>query len=321
MRCPIKVFASEIAESESLRPRRTTHTGVDHPAASPQSPGGYTPSPSNPGDRVPLANTSNQCSSLAAADSDDVSAQLVTAGLSQRDPFAIVKHLVQEVGRERYGRCTLPYCLERAVQLLIAVGYEVQCTLIEPEQTATGRLGSRSINQRSSTISVISDLTRLDLLRMSTFSQKQLRRSILNLLDLPDIGDILNSLFADAENDTTLGAVDLRIGTVSMDLLALAFAQLALSDSNPGSAGMRGAFLELSSILVEDYAGEPTLNLALALFLQHICALNISTSNRSRALIGQAVQVSHDIGIAKRHSEGRSLAALRFYVLLCFADQ
>ena len=156
---------------------------------------------------------------------------------------------------------------------------------------------------------------------MLTFTQKQLRRSISNLLDLPDIGDILNSLFANAENDTTLGAVDLRIATVPMDLLALAFAQLALNDSNPGSAGMSAAFLELSSILVEDYAGEPTLNLALALFLQHICALHISTSNRSRALIGQAVQVSHDIGIGKRHPEGRSLAALRFYVLLCFADQ
>ena len=279
------------------------------------------PSPSNPGDQVPLANTSNQCSSLGAADTDDVSAQLAAARLSQRDPFAIVRHLIQEVGRERYGRCTLSNCLECAVQLLIIVGYEVQCTLVEPEQTATGRIWSRSINQQSSTFSVISDLTRLDLLRVLTFTQKQLRRSILNLLDLPDIGDILNSLFANAENDTTLGAVDLRIATVPMDLLALAFAQLALSDSNPGSAGMSAAFLELSSILVEDYAGEPTLNLALALFLQHICALHISTSNRSRALIGQAVQVSHDIGIGKRHPEGRSLAALRFYVLLCFADQ
>lgn len=143
----------------------------------------------------------------------------------------------------------------------------------------------------------------------------------MNILDLPDIGDILNSLFAEAENDTMLGAIDLRTGIIPMDLLALAFAQLALSDSNPGSAVMRGAFLELSSILVDDYAGEPTLNLALALFLQHICALHISTSNRSRALIGQTVQVSYDIGICKKPPEGRSLAALRFYVLLCFADQ
>ena len=73
------------------------------------------PSPSNPGDRVPLANTSNQRSSLGTADTDDVSAQLATARLSQRDPFAIVRHLIQEVGRERYGRCTLSHCLECAV--------------------------------------------------------------------------------------------------------------------------------------------------------------------------------------------------------------
>ncbi|KUL82855.1 hypothetical protein ZTR_09208 [Talaromyces verruculosus] len=81
------------------------------------------------------------------------------------------------------------------------------------------------------------------------------------------------------------------------------------------------AFLELSTSLLEDYTSEPTFDLAVTLFLQHTCVLRTGSSNRSRTLISQAVQVAHDLGINRGFHTGDALRASRFYLLLYFADQ
>jgi hypothetical protein len=77
----------------------------------------------------------------------------------------------------------------------------------------------------------------------------------------------------------------------------------------------------MSMTVSDDYAGEPTLKLALALFLQHVCVLRTGPSNRIRGLIAQAIQVAHDIGINRGFRTEHPLQTPRFYLLLYFADQ
>lgn len=121
--------------------------------------------------------------------------------------------------------------------------------------------------------------------------------------------------------DTTLQDIDFEKTTARLDDLALAFATLTFGGFMENNADVSLAFLELSMKAAEGYVGQPTLNLALAIFLQHVCVLRIGTSNRSRALIAQAIQAAHDIGINRRGRSNSPLQTARLYLVLYFMDQ
>jgi hypothetical protein len=157
-------------------------------------------------------------------------------------------------------------------------------------------------------------------------SMEQLKDTPIDLVDLSQVQSSIASFFMDSSADTTIEKIDVGSTSARLDGLALAFAALAFSALiykafNESNFEVPLAFLELSMKTAEDYVGPPTLNLVLASFLQHICVLRTGTSNRCRALIAQAVQAAHDIGINRCGSSHNPLHTARLYLALYFTDQ
>ncbi|KUL86890.1 hypothetical protein ZTR_05365 [Talaromyces verruculosus] len=140
-------------------------------------------------------------------------------------------------------------------------------------------------------------------------------------MDLFQVQSSIASIFMDSPADTTLQDIDVASTSARLDDLALAFAALSFEAFTKSNAEVPLAFLKLSVKSAEDYIGPPTLNLALATFLQHVCVLRTGTSNRSRALLAQAVQTAHDIGINRRGPGHNPLQTARLYLALYFTDQ
>ena len=167
-------------------------------------------------------------------------------------------------------------------------------------------------------------------------SMEQLKDTPIDLVDLSQIQSSIASFFRDSSADTTIENIDVGSTSARLDDLALAFAALAFAALpfaplafsaltseafNDNNVEVPLAFLELSMKSAEDYVGPPTLNLVLASFLQHICVLRTGTSNRCRALIAQAVQAAHDIGINRSRPSHNPLQTARLYLALYFTDQ
>lgn len=152
-------------------------------------------------------------------------------------------------------------------------------------------------------------------------SMEQLKDSPIDLVDLSRVQSLMASIFMDTPADTTLLNIDVGSTRARQDDLALAFAALTFEAFTESNNEVPLAFHKLSMKSADDYVGPPTLNLALANFLQHIFVLRIGTSNRSRALAMQAVQAAHDVGINKCCSSHNSLQTARLYLALYFTDQ
>lgn len=148
----------------------------------------------------------------------------------------------------------------------------------------------------------------------------EMKGSPIELLDILHLRQIANDLFHGSTGNIDLGHIDLRPENISLDRLGLLFAALALQNCANRDQQILPAFLELSTAMIDDYAGESTLDLIFALFIQHICVLRTGTGNRSRALIAHAVQVAHDLGIHHQNHEANA-QPLRLYLMLYFADQ
>lgn len=143
----------------------------------------------------------------------------------------------------------------------------------------------------------------------------------IHLVNMQDLKATAEALFQSTfEVYASLGDVDLRATGLPMDRLALLFAVLANSSFEVPDPQICPAFLELSTIVCEDHAGEPTFDLAVTFLLQHVCVLRTSTSNRARDLIGQAVRVAHDLGINRGLGARNAFQGARLYLLLFFCD-
>ena len=202
----------------------------------------------------------------------------------------------------------------------IIKGHEFHCGLVEPQRTATGKISMLAESQVPQLISAISGLGLQDILQMLSLLERR-KLAPIDLLDLRELRISAEDLFHGLSgDDTTLGDIDIRTTTVPLDQVALVFAALATSNFESPDSRICPAFLELSIIVTEDYAGESTLHLALAVLLQHICALRTGTSNRAKALIAYAVRVSHNLGINRGAGSGNTFQAARYYLLLYFFD-
>ena len=183
-----------------------------------------------------------------------------------------------------------------------------------------GRIKALAASQSPHLISAISDLTLQDILQIISLPEG-LRLASIDLLDLGELRALAEALFHGfSGDDISLGDIDLRTTTIPLDQVVLVFAALASSTFEGSNAQTCLGFLELSIIVTEDYTGESTLHLALALLLQHICALRTGTSNRAKALLASAVRVSHELGINRGCGSGNAFQAARFYLLLYFFD-
>ncbi|KIW13784.1 hypothetical protein PV08_08975 [Exophiala spinifera] len=198
--------------------------------------------------------------------------------------------------------------------------YDFHCVLVEPQQTSSGKIGALAVSRRPSLISTISGLGLHDLVQMLSC----LRRSNSAPIDLVNMEELKASaaaLFQSASDpNPSLGDVDLHTTGIPMDRLALVFAVLANSTFELRDPQICPAFLELSTILCEDYAGESTFDLVVTFLLQHVCVLRTSTSNRARDLIGQAVRAAHELGINRGRGVRNAFHAARLYLLLFFCD-
>ena len=140
------------------------------------------------------------------------------------------------------------------------------------------------------------------------------------LLDTLKLKRVVNVLFSSSPQFTCLGDLENCPVTVRLDQLGLLFATLAFQCFARADEQVALAFLELYFAAVDDYAGRSTFGLVLTLYFQHICVFRTGTSNRSRTLIANAIQMAHDLGMHNR-TTGSDPRYLRLYLMLYFADQ
>lgn len=131
---------------------------------------------------------------------------------------------------------------------------------------------------------------------------------------------IAHDLFGNLQTSAPLGDVEIDSARVELDRIGLLFAALALRTSAYSEEHNYSAFFELSVAAINDYAGDSTFSLLLALYIQHICVLRTGTSNRSKALIAHAIQVAHDLGLNDA-TQTHDTRSVRLYLMICFADQ
>ncbi|KAK6378976.1 hypothetical protein LTS17_006679 [Exophiala oligosperma] len=178
-------------------------------------------------------------------------------------------------------------------------------------------VGLRPLGQ-TSVLSSVADLTLLDILQMLDAAGES-RGLPIDLLDLYQLRQAAIELFNHSPNHPHLGYIDLRGGKVPLDQLSLLFAALALHNFPNPNSHIFEAFFELSTMLMDNYAGEPTLDVVSALYLQHTCVLRTGTGTRGQALIAHAVKAAHDLGI-HRACQDVNLQSLRIYLMIYFAD-
>jgi hypothetical protein len=198
--------------------------------------------------------------------------------------------------------------------------YDFHCVLVEPQQTSSGKIGALAVSRQPDLISAISGLVLHDLLQMLSCLRSSDSAPI-DLVNMEDLKASAKALFQNTfESNPSLGDVDLHTTGIPMDRLALVFAVLANSTFEVLDPQICPAFLELSTIVCEDYAGKSTFDLVVTFLLQHVCVLRTSTSNRARDLIGQAVRAAHELGINRGLGTRNPFRAARIYLLLFFCD-
>lgn len=239
-------------------------------------------------------------------------------GQPGRDPFEIVVHLIRIASEKKYSTCIVTILNDSLSHS--QTGSHFSCHLVEPRSSRLSKSALSHLPLQANPTAVLSDLNQHEIQHIFS-SMKQLKNTPLDFVDLSQSQSSITSLFIDNPTETTLQDIDVGKTSACLDGLALAFAALAFGTFSQNNAYVSLAFLELSMKAVENYVGQPTLSLAIAIFLQHVCVLRTGTCNRSRALIAQAVQVAHDIGI-NRHGRSESpMQTAKLYLVLYFTDQ
>jgi len=103
-----------------------------------------------------------------------------------------------------------------------------------------------------------------------------------------------------------------------VDMLASVFAALALGAVATGEPGHSRFYLGVSTEMVKYFVGQPTLNLCLSYFLQHLLALRSGTSNYAQGIIFQAIHVARALGLQQNSHGNRGLL---LFSLIYMADQ
>lgn len=102
------------------------------------------------------------------------------------------------------------------------------------------------------------------------------------------------------------------------DAIGLVFASLALGAVASGDFGHGRFYFGVSTELVKHFVGQPTLELCLTYFLQHVFALRLGTSNYAQGIMAQAVQIANGLGL---HDNSHGIPGLQLYLLIYMADQ
>lgn len=102
------------------------------------------------------------------------------------------------------------------------------------------------------------------------------------------------------------------------DAIGLVFAALALGAVASGEFGHGRFYFGISTEMVKHFVGQPTLELCLAYFLQHVFALRLGTSNYAQGIMAQAVQIANGLGL---YDNSHGIQGLQLYLLIYMADQ
>lgn len=102
------------------------------------------------------------------------------------------------------------------------------------------------------------------------------------------------------------------------DSIGLVFAALALGAVAGGEFGHGRFYFGISTEMVKHFVGQPTLDLCLAYFLQHVFALRSGTSNYAQGIMAQAVQIANGLGL---YDNSHGIQGLQLYLLIYMADQ
>lgn len=102
------------------------------------------------------------------------------------------------------------------------------------------------------------------------------------------------------------------------DTIALLFAALALGAVATGEFRHGLFYFEVSTEMVKYFVGQPTLDLCISYYLQHLLALRSGTSNYAQGIISQAIHVARALGL-QRNSHGNR--GLLLFLLIYMGDQ
>ncbi|KAJ6447260.1 Sister chromatid cohesion protein DCC1 [Purpureocillium lavendulum] len=201
-------------------------------------------------------------------------------------------------------------------------GYQLECDLTEPGLALWEVQQSATMQQRDLQSIGQCILTEHDIIRwIASFKQHlAIQSTIVRDEDqLFMLADLIRKSMIQQSGDELAPMLN-RLG-VSMDCASLLLGILSLGALCSGDYPKGHIFFEESRRLLDDYAGEPTFDLCLAVHLHHIYILMTGTSNRARAVACFNVQIAHDLGLDQKQDAPENISGLRLYLLIMMSDQ
>ncbi|KIW21508.1 hypothetical protein PV08_02088 [Exophiala spinifera] len=208
-------------------------------------------------------------------------------------------------------------CVGRRPQ---AIRYEFDCPLIEPQSCKPGPAnGCGALHQDFD-----DDRPQLPLSSMQVRHLLQCSAKFLGFRDpgLVDVEELhaVSRLYLDTLVDLSPRGISMMLTRTRLpvDTIALIFAALALGAVASGELGSGRFYFGVSTDMVKYFVGQPTLNLCLSYFLQHLLALRSGTSYYAQGMISQAIYVAHELGLQQNSHGDRGLL---LFLLIYMADQ
>lgn len=140
--------------------------------------------------------------------------------------------------------------------------------------------------------------------------------SLVDIEDLHSVACRLSDRLEKPSASRVLTAV--RKHRLPADSIALVFAAIAFGAVATNRLDHGKSYFSISTETLKHFVGQPTMDLCLALFLQHVFAIRTGTSNYAQGIIAQVIQVGHELGL---HRGDHGIRGLQLYLLIYMADQ
>lgn len=146
----------------------------------------------------------------------------------------------------------------------------------------------------------------------------------IDVLDVNRLYGFVRHLFPSQksnENLLSIGNFEVRL---PLDSLALLFAALAAASVQQGNLTLATALFEVSDQCTGEFAGTPTFDTVLTLFLHHVYLLHVGATGRIRRVIDQAIQIAHKLKFNTESAEKPNdvrVKELHMYLILGYVDQ
>ncbi|KAK4498621.1 hypothetical protein PRZ48_011280 [Zasmidium cellare] len=215
----------------------------------------------------------------------------------QGDPYEAMRALVEDLLQSREG-------------------YALKCALVEPPSCRPGGIAGSAVSQPANAPPPLTLPQAWGLLKSF---RKFMGFQDTKLVDIEELhGSVRNHLDSMQGLTPSNASAILSTRRLPSDSIGLVCAALALGAVASGEFGHGRFYFAISTELVKHFVGQPTLELCLAYYLQHVFALRSGTSNYAQGIMAQAVQIANGLGL---YDNSYGVQGLQLYLLIYMADQ